>query len=253
MVLEKDIELKRDDITLSGMLFVPERDDKNPAVIIAHGLPSTPLPVQEKGYDELGRKICALGAVSIIFNFSGCQGSGGYFSLKNWVNDLDLVSNYIWNLEVVDPIKVAFLAFSMGTIPTIYYVAHQAQNGEKQTKFLIICACPATLSDKRLAELRLGIHLTKDAGGIRIEKEYDKEIISDFKEHLPINWIDHISSPKFILHGARDDLVNVKNAHALYEKAQEPKELMILEKAGHKLRQDEIAMARILELIKKSM
>ncbi len=252
-MIEKNIELKRDAITLSGMLFIPEGTKKNPAVIIAHGLPSTPLPVQEKGYDKLGRKICAIGAVSIVFNFSGCKGSGGFFSLRNWVKDLDLVSNYIWNLEIIDSTRVVYLAFSMGTIPTIYYVAHQAQNGVKSPKFLLICACPAALSDKRLAELRLGIHLTKDAGGIRIENGYDKEIKPEFKEFLPINWIGQIRVPKYILHGARDDLIDVKNAYILYEKAKDPKEIFVLKEAGHKLRQDMNAMKKIFEIIKKNL
>ncbi|NVM53754.1 MAG: alpha/beta hydrolase [Candidatus Helarchaeota archaeon] len=252
-MIEKVIELKRDNITLTGMLFIPEGNRKNPAVIITHGLPSTPLPVQEKGYDALGRKICALGAVSIIFNFSGCKGSGGYFSLKNWVKDLDLVSKYIQNLEEINASKVAFLTFSMGTIPTIYHIAQQDKNSPLYPTFLIICACPAALSNKRLAELRLGIHLTNDAGGIRIENEYDQEIEPEFKEFLPINWIGQITVPKFILHGARDDLIHVKNAYTLYEKATDPKELIILKNAGHKLRQDKDAMSRIFGILEKNL
>ena len=251
-MIEKRITLQRDAITLTGMLFIPEGTEKNPAVIITHGLPSTPLPVQEKGYDDLGRRICALGFVSIIFNFSGCQGSGGFFSLKNWVKDIVFISNYLRDLKEVDPNSITFLAFSMGTIPTIYYIANLAISNGIIPNQLIICACPAALSDKRLAELRLGIHLTADAGGIRVEKDYDHEIISEFKEHLPIKWIGSISLPKFILHGARDELIDVKNATQLYEAAQEPKELLILKEAGHKLRQDKTAMQKILEIIKNS-
>lgn len=251
-VIEKNIIIQRDTITLTGMLFIPEGDKKNPAVIIAHGLPSTPLPVQEKGYDDLGRKVCSLGFVSIIFNFSGCQGSGGFFSLKNWVKDITFVSNYVRALKEIDPKNITFLAFSMGTIPTIYYIANLAVSNGIIPNQLIICACPAALSTKRLAELRLGIHLTADAGGIRVERDYDQEIISEFKEHLPIKWIGSISLPKFILHGARDDLIDIKNATQLYETAQEPKELIILKEAGHKLRQDKIAMQKILEIIKNS-
>ncbi|MFX1295637.1 MAG: hypothetical protein ACFFD2_12400, partial [Promethearchaeota archaeon] len=189
-MIEEKIQLKREDVTLNGMLFIPKLGEKNPAVIIVHGLPSTPLPVEEKGYDELGRRVCNLGVVSIIFNFSGCKGSGGYFSLKNWVKDLILVSNYIRKLEEVDPTHMAFLAFSMGTIPTIYYVANRVKNKGINPKFLIICACPALLSEKRLAELQLGIHLTSKSGGIRIEEDYDQEIISEFKKYLPIKWIN---------------------------------------------------------------
>ncbi|MHA1651517.1 MAG: alpha/beta hydrolase [Candidatus Helarchaeota archaeon] len=250
---EKKIHLKRNNTTLNGMLFVPTPDKQHPAVIIAHGLPSTPLPVEEKGYDILGRKIAALGVVSIIFNFSGCKGSGGFFSIQNWVKDLEIVSEYIGNLKEVAPSQIAYLAFSMGTIPTIYLVAHQDQASKLYPKFLIICACPANLSDARLKDLRLGIHLTSQTGGIQIKKDYDKEILSEFKEYMPIRWIAHISSPKFILHGGKDDLINVKNAYDLYEKAKDPKELIILKNAGHKLRQNQSALHKIFEIIKKNI
>ncbi len=252
-MIEKNISLQHNNTALTGMLFIPEGTERSPAVIIAHGLPSTPLPVQEKGYDDLGRKVCSLGFVSIIFNFSGCQGSGGFFSLKNWVKDIAFISNYVRDLNEVDPKNITFLAFSMGTIPTIYYLANQASVNGIIPHQLIICACPAALSDKRLAELRLGIHLTADGGGIRIENNYDQEIISEFKEHLPINWIASIALPKFILHGAQDDLIDVKNATQLYEAALDPKELIILKEAGHKLRQNNAAMHKILEIIRKSV
>lgn len=252
-MIEKDIELRHGDVILTGMLFIPEGKQKNPAIIIAHGLPATPLPVQEKGYDELGRKICALGFVSIIFNFSGCQGSTGFFSLRSWVKDLNRVFNFIKDLEQVNPSQIGFLAFSMGTVPTIYSIAQHDKVGNSYPIFLIICACPAALSEKRLAELRLGIHLTNELGGIRIEESYDAEILSEFREFMPIKWIEDITLPKHILHGARDDLINVKNAYKLFEKAIEPKELIILKEAGHKLRQDANAMNKILKILKNSL
>ncbi len=251
-MIEKAIELKRNDVALSGIIFLPEESGKKPAMIIAHGLPSTPLPVQEKGYDELGRLICKIGLVSIVFNFSGCQGSGGFFSLENWMKDLNFIYNYIRNLDVVNPSQVGFLAFSMGTIPTIYYIAHLPPKGPHYPKVLIICACPADLSEKRLAELRLGVHLTKEAGGIRITDDYDSKIIPEFREYMPIKWIHNIKAAKFIIHGARDDLIDVKNAYNLYQAAHTPKELFILDEAGHKLRQDTNAIEKILQIISKT-
>lgn len=249
-MLEKNLELSRDDITLTGMSFIPEGNRKFPGVIVAHGLPGTPLPVEEKGYDELGRKICELGAVSTIFNFSGCKGSGGFFSIKNWVKDLNLITTYLRSMKEVNSSQIGFLAFSMGTIPTIYFAAHYSENSNEHPLFLIICASPADLSKSRLAELRVGIHLTSQQGGIRITKAYDTEILAEFKEYMPVNWINYVHTPKFILHGGRDELVNVKNAHSLYEKALDPRILIILKEAHHKLRQDEEAMKKILGIIK---
>jgi len=250
---EEKISFQREDVTLNGMLFIPNRGNVHPMVIVAHGLPSTALPVEEKGYDELGRQFCSLGIACTIFNFSGCKGSGGFFSLKNWMKDLETVSNSIRVLEEVDPSRVAYLAFSMGTIPTIYFIAHLPKESRIYPSALVICACPAALSKKRLTELQVGIHLTAETGGIRIMNTYDSEIITEFKEYMPIKWIRAIPLPKFILHGAQDELINVQNAKKLYEAAVAPKKLYILEKAGHKLRQDGNAMKKIFEILERSL
>jgi len=252
-MIEKNIELKRNGIKLSGMLFIPEENTRYPAVIIAHGLPSTPTPVQEKGYDELGRNICALGAIAIIFNFSGCRGSDGFYSIKNEIQDLELVSTYIFKLRQVDKSRVAFLAFSAGTIPAIYFVAQQEQSRKKRSKLIIICACPADLSGAKVAELRLGIQLANQSGNIRLQEGYEDNVIAELDEFMPIKWIGQISIPKYIVHGAKDHVVNVENAYKLYEYAADQKELIILANSEHQLRQDSEAMEKVLNIIKKRL
>jgi len=252
-MIEENIELNRDGIKLTGMLFTPEGNGKYPAVIIAHGLPSTPLPVQEKGYDILGRNICALGAIAIIFNFSGCNGSEGFYSIKNEIKDLESVSNFIWKLRGVDISRVAFLAFSAGTIPTIYFIAQREQVRKKCPKILIVCACPADLSGAKVAELRFGMQLANQSGNIRLQEGSEDEILMEVEEYMPIKWISQISAPKYIVHGAKDYVVNVENAYSLYEHAVDPKELIILINGGHQLREDTDAMEKILNIIKANL
>ncbi len=252
-MIEENIVLKRNGIKLSGILFTPEGKMQYPAVIIAHGLPSTPTPVQEKGYDVLGRDICALGAMAIIFNFSGCRGSDGFYSIKNELKDLELVSNYIWKLPQVDTSRIGFLAFSAGTIPTIYFVAKREKSPKKRPKLLIICACPADLSGVKLSELRVGIQLANQSGNIRLQEGSEKTILTELEEFMPIKWISLISNPKYIVHGAKDRLIDVENAYKLYNNAADPKELIILEAADHQLRQDPIAMQKILSIIKHKL
>ena len=252
-MIEENIVLKRNGIKLSGMLFTPEGKMRYPAVIIAHGLPSTPTPVQEKGYDVLGRNICALGAIAIIFNFSGCRGSDGFYSIKNELKDLDLVWNYIWKLPQIDISRIGFLAFSAGTIPTIYFVANREKSPKTRPKLVIIGACPADLSGVKLSELRVGIQLANQSGNIRLQKGSEADIIKELEEFMPIKWISLISIPKYIVHGAKDRLIDVENAYQLYKHAIDPKELIILDAADHQLRQDAGAMQKILSIIKNKL
>lgn len=48
-----------------------------------------------------------------------------------------------------------------------------------------------------------------------------------------INKIEHISVPKFFIHGVRDMTIPIKFARQLYDKASEPKSFVEIEKAGH--------------------
>jgi len=252
-MIEKHIELKRNGIRLTGMLFIPNSGAKYPAVIIAHGLPSTPLPVEQKGYDILGRNICNLGVIAIIFNFSGCSGSSGFYSIGNEIKDLELVLNYILKLREVDKSRLAFLAFSAGTIPTIYFIAQQNQSQKKYPKLIIICACPADLSSVKMTALRLGFRLANQSGFIRLQESYEENLPSEMEEFMPIRWIEHIAIPKYIVHGAKDRVVPVDNAYSLFEYAKDPKELIILKDAEHHLRQDPNAIEKILNIIKKEL
>ena len=56
--------------------------------------------------------------------------------------------------------------------------------------------------------------------------------------------------PLLLVHGGRDEVVNVDHAYRLYAQAGEPKQLVIVNGAGHRLRQDERAMAMVIDWLK---
>jgi len=116
--------------------------------------------------------------------------------------------------------------------------------------FRSICACPADLSGVKLSELRVGIQLANQSGNIRLQEGSEETILTELEEFMPIKWISMISNPKYIVHGAKDRLIDVENAYKLYNYAADPKELIILEAADHQLRQDPDAMQKILSIIK---
>ena len=68
----------------------------------------------------------------------------------------------------------------------------------------------------------------------------------------PIEQIEKISPrPILIVHGTQDDVVDLSSACALYERAREPKEILIVEGAGHRLRVSERAMDGALNWLKE--
>jgi fermentation-respiration switch protein FrsA (DUF1100 family) len=48
--------------------------------------------------------------------------------------------------------------------------------------------------------------------------------------------------PKIIIHGDQDDVVPVEHAYRLYEKALDPKGLIVIKSGGHRLRLNKAAM-----------
>jgi fermentation-respiration switch protein FrsA (DUF1100 family) len=64
-----------------------------------------------------------------------------------------------------------------------------------------------------------------------------------FNRVKPIEYVNRISPrPLLIVHGTQDDVVDPSSAWALYERAGEPKEILIVDGAGHRLRISEKAM-----------
>ena len=104
----------------------------------------------------------------------------------------------------------------------------------------ITLACPAEfsfLTDKQRAEATID-HF-RSIGVIR-DADFPLSIddwLAGFGTVSPLKWIDKISPrPLLLIHGKKDDLVPVEHARRLYEKAGEPKELVIIPGAGHRLR-----------------
>ena len=77
--------------------------------------------------------------------------------------------------------------------------------------------------------------------------------LDGFKTVAPIEYIAKISPKPFLLiHGDRDEVVPSAHAKKLFEKAGEPKDLVMLPGAGHRLRQDERAIDAAMEWLIKA-
>ena len=49
------------------------------------------------------------------------------------------------------------------------------------------------------------------------------------------------------MHGSHDDVVEVSHTHKLYDEARQPKQIIVVDGAGHKLRHNNEAMAAVLD------
>ena len=248
---KREIYLTVDGINIASEVYFPEQVnlEKCPALCVCHGIPAgTPDP-NDKGYPLLAQRFCAAGFVTMIFNFRGTGSSGGNLDMLGWARDLEAAIDYLYNLSEVDKERLGLMGFSGGAAVAVYVAAH-----EPRVSSVVLCACPSRfdfLSD--FAGGQPIIEHFRDIGTIR-DPDFPPSAerwLEGFETIAPVRWIDKISPrPILIIHGERDELVNVSHARDLHRKAMDPKDMIIIEGAEHRLRQDKRAMDIALEWLK---
>jgi dipeptidyl aminopeptidase/acylaminoacyl peptidase len=251
MMKVRSVNWKADDITIVGELRLPEGSAVSPALCICHGIPSgKPADPGDRGYPGLAERFCLDGLVTLIFNFRGTGPSGGNFDMLGWTRDLEGAVDYLHSCPQVDRSRVYLMGFSGGAAASTYVAAHDGRVAR-----LVLCACPAEFR-RIVVEKRadFSIEHFRQIGLIR-DSHFPPSLddwADSFRELTPVNWIDKIAPrPLLMIQGKDDDLIDEAQAWRLYEKAGEPKEMVIVAGAGHKLRLSDQAMDIALAWLRK--
>lgn len=245
---ESAVVLCSDDLMLSGEMYMPDDCEKTyPALCLCHGIPAAKYNPEEKGgYSELASRFCQAGFVTLAFNFRGCGPSQGNFDMLGWTEDLGAALDFLCMVPEVDKERICLLGSSGGAATSVYVAAH-----DKRVSALATFACPARFdfadighdTDSVLAHFR-GIDIIKDPDFPPSQEKW----LEGFKTVRPQDYIDKISPrPLLIVQGETDEVVALEHARSLYEKAGNPKELVVVPGAGHRLRQDERAVKAAMQ------
>jgi len=250
-MVSRAINLPVEDIKLAGQFYLPGEDDQTPypTICVCHGIPARIPDPSDRGYPLLAERICREGFAVLIFNFRGCGVSGGNLDLLGWTRDLQAVVDYLWALPEVDRSRLSLFGFSGGAAVSIY-VASQ----DKRVSSIVTCACPAEFTFfAEAADPQSVIGHFRSIGTIR-DNDFPRsteEWFGGFRLISPIKYVAEIAPrPLLLVHGSEDDVVEVSHAHRLYGKAGEPKQIIIIAGAGHRLRQDDRAMAIVIDWLK---
>ena len=245
---EKVVVLEVEGITISGRLYLPGGRTQYPTVCVCHGIPSgNPPAPDDGGYPLLAERICGEGFAVFIFNFRGTGYSGGNLDILGWTRDLKAVIDHLFSLTKVG--HLSLLGFSAGAAISVY-VASQ----DNRIACVATCACPAEFTSFIEAdESQPMLDHFRSIGAIR-DKDFPQcaeEWLDGFRLLRPIEYIAGIApKPLLLVHGSKDETVDISHAHRLYDRAGDPKRIVIVEGAGHRLRQDDRVVAAVLDWLR---
>jgi putative redox protein len=249
---DSTVILSADDIMLAGQVFLPDDcSGAYPAVCLCHGIPAVPYnPGEKGGYPELAAGFCRAGFAALVFNFRGCGPSQGNIDMLGWTRDLKTAIDFLYMLPEVDRSKIYLLGSSGGAAVSIYATAH-----DKRVSAVATLACPAEfdfMAGERTADSL--INRFREVGIIK-DADFPPSVekwLEGFKTVAPIEYIGKVAPrPLLLVHGEDDDVVPIEHVERLYVKAGQPREKVILQGAGHRLRQDGRAIAVVMSWLQK--
>jgi dipeptidyl aminopeptidase/acylaminoacyl peptidase len=243
------VYLEVEGITIAGQLYLPDGKAPYPVVCTCHGLPADIPDPADRGYALLAERICSNGLAVFIFNFRGAGISGGNLDMPGWTRDLRAVVDYLAALPEVDKSRLCLLGFSAGAAVSVCVAAE-----DKRVSSVLACACPDEFTISGWFDgAQSMIEHFRSIGAIR-DKDFPpsaREWLKGFELVRPIDCIAQISPrPLLLVQGDKDETVEVSRAHKLYARAGQPKELVIIEGAGHRLRHSQAAMAVVIDWLK---
>ena len=254
LVQREDFRLDSEGIPLSATLFVPPGQGPYPGLVVCHGMPAGPRP-DPGGPDAAGDGLdypglaewCAWeGFATLIFNFRGTGESGGNFHTLGWARDLDDVVSWMLGRPEVDPARVVLLGASRGAAVATYVAAHRPE-----VAGLVSFAGPSVMGPR--SQPAEAVERLRAMGLIR-DADFPPSLEEWANEGATLNPVDLVGlvapRPLLLLHGDADDVVSPDNAHTLYERAGEGKEMRMLPGVGHRFRSEETAMGAALEWLK---
>ncbi|MFC2050752.1 alpha/beta hydrolase [Chloroflexota bacterium] len=211
------ILLTEDGINISVSHFV---DDKPNVCLLAHGfMGSKHMPYITGLTEKLSQYFDV-----ITFDFRGHGESSGVHSGTKELYDVKAVLDYARNYGYQ---KIAFVGFSLGGIQGIYAAA-KFHNMDA----LVTVGTPAD-AEAVISNAKWLFWLTNNWFG-RIVLRIWVRLDGSAEFPRPVTVVGQVSPiPMLIVHGRDDTLVELKEAQTLYEKAKEPKELVIIEGMKH--------------------
>ncbi len=229
--MEETVRFKnKEKEVLSGYLHVPEKKKYSSGIILSHCFTcSKHIPVIRKMCDSLALS----GFLVLRYDFAGSGESEGKFEDETYSKEIEDFHSGVQFLKKQGVKEIGALGHSMGSATTIL-----AGNQNKNIKALVTMGGDSSTQGIEKVFPKEVLDTIKKKGqcehtifGRKVIMK--KEFFDDAKKHSIENTLKKSKKPICIIHGEKDELVDVENARKLYFYANEPKNITIIPNGDH--------------------
>ena len=205
---------------LAGLLHTPPAGGPFATIVACHGLLSSK---ESRKYAQLARMAVDAGLALVRFDFRAVGGSTGgaeALTLSGRLQDLRAVLGFLKSCPAVDATRIGLMGSSLGGV-----VAWAVGRSEPSVGAVAVWSTPSHLHDLLGRRGQVG-----PGGGEPLPESFFDDLEGHDLLELPAGL-----ARVLVVHGEEDELVPLAHAHRLYALAGEPKRLVILPGADHRL------------------
>lgn len=210
------------EIKLTGKILLPNTGDSVPGAILCHGLGSSYHAVEPSA-----RIMASQGVASLIFDFHGHGHSGGVFD-GNMVGDVIDAWHLLSEFPEVNKKRIALVGHSMGAVPAVL------ASRQVSPRALIALSCPPEPLASWLARpVAAAWHIWTYLAGPQLHANWQAFFRALTKTKLSTALLELNNCSTLFVHCRGDRLTPYQLAMKLYEKANQPKDLLLAEGGFH--------------------
>lgn len=190
------LEFLSEGLKLKVFMAKPDEKARFPAVLVNHGGGG-----MERAYEEMCIELAETGYTALAMTFRGYAGSQGMQEYgKGEIRDLLNLVEYIKSQSFVDENRIGMFGYSRGALNTLL-----ACQRSKDFKAVVLWAAPVDM----IAHHMLNPFIEDLIGGS------PQKLPEEYRIRSPINFVERITCPIFIIHGELDEVIPVRHAHML--------------------------------------
>jgi len=230
----RPIVFRSDELTMEGELVIPS--DPRALLILCHGIPGGgPPDPSDTGYAGFARALADRRFAAMWFNFRGCRGAPGEFSIPGWCTDVAGALDALARAKEVDGLPHVIVGSSAGGLTAI-----AVAGSRDDVAMVATLAAPSTFTFAG-TEPATVVQRLRNIGIIH-DPGYPPDVEAWWDDMAALAAERTVGAiaprPLLLMHGDADDIVPYHHAEVLFANAGEPKELVRIPDGFHQLRRD---------------